>query len=109
MFRLEVCLSFLKMSIALLNFILTLDKCSVHCKCLSKSTARYLTDWTGIRRFPCSLNLIEAYILKLVGENIISFIFWIFRHNLLTLSQTIDLIGLCSFALPKILNIYLTA
>ena len=87
MSRLELCLSLLKIPIALFKIILTLNNCLVHCKCSSKSTPRYLTDWAGISRFHCSLNLIEGSILRLVGRNIISSVFWIFRHNLLALNQ----------------------
>ena len=63
MSRLELCLSLLKIPKVLFNFILTLD------------------------RFPCGLNLIEGSILRLVGRNIISSVFCIFRHNLLALNQ----------------------
>ena len=87
MSRLELCLSVLKIPIALFNFILTLDNCLVHCKCSSsRSTPSYLTDWTGISCFPSSLNLIEGSISRLVGQNISS-IFWMFRYNLLALNQ----------------------
>ena len=87
MSSLEVCRSLLKIPIALFKFILTLDNCFVHCKRSSKGTPRHLIDWSGITRFPYSLNLIEASIFKLVGWNIISSAFWIFRHNLLALNQ----------------------
>ena len=37
---------------------LTWDNCLVNCKCSSKSTPRYLTDWVGKSCFSCSfLNL----------------------------------------------------
>ena len=83
--RLELCLSLLKIPIVLFNFILTLDNCLVHSQCSSKTTPRYLTDWFGISRFPGSLKLIEGSILRLAGRNM-SFVFWIFRHNLLALN-----------------------
>ena len=85
--RLELCLNLLKIPIALFNFILTLDSYFVHCKCSSRSTPRYLTEWAGISRFPCILNLIEGSILRQVGRNIINSVFWVFRHNLLALKQ----------------------
>ena len=86
MYRVEMCLSLLKISIPPFNFFLTLDYSLVHHKCSSKSILRYLADWADISRFPCSLNLIEGSILRLVRRNIISSVFWVFSHNLLVLN-----------------------
>ena len=55
MSSLVLCPSLFKVPKAVLNFTLTLDNCLVHCKCSSKSTPRYLTDWVGVSCFPCSL------------------------------------------------------
>ena len=54
MSSLELCLSLIKVPIAVFNFTLTLDNCFVHCKCSSKSAPRYLTDCLDISHFPCS-------------------------------------------------------
>ena len=58
MSSLVLSLSLLKVPKAVLKFTLTLDNCLFHCKCLSKSTSMYLTDWIGKNCFSSSfLNL----------------------------------------------------
>ena len=88
MFGLELYLSLPNIPIDLFIFTLTWDNCLLHCKCSSKSTPRYSTDWVGISRFPSSLNLNEEPSFRLFGQNIMSSLFSTFRHNLFALSAS---------------------